>query len=134
MIELINLTPHEIVLYSGPDVVARIAPVCGEDGKPTPARVNSIAGGAEEVEGLPVPVAAPYTYGAVEGLPTLKEMQGNPNRRYIVSAMVATAIVAESANLRGHGRERFVLSPDTDKHAVRHEGRIVGTTRLVRAV
>lgn len=127
MLELINLTPHEIVLYSGPEVVARIAStgVC---------RVNSIAGGAEEVEGLPVPVAAPYTYGAVEGLPTLKEMQGNPNRRYIVSAMVATAIVAESANLRGHGRERFVLSPDTDKHAVRHEGRIVGTTRLVRAV
>lgn len=129
MIELVNLTPHEIVLYSGPEVVARIAST-------GLARVNSIAGSAEDVEGLPVPVAAPYTYGAVEGLPTFAEMRAAPNRRYIVSAMVANAVVAENEGKRiaGNGRADFLLSPDTDKHAVRVEGRIAGTTRLVRAV
>ena len=128
MIELVNLTPHEIVLYSGPEVVARI-PSTGV------CRVNSIAGPAEDVDGLPVPVAAPYTYGTVEGLPTLKEMRANPNRRYIVSAMVAQAVVAENEGMRiaGNGRAEYVLSPDTDKHAVRVDGSIAGTTRLVRA-
>lgn len=129
MIELINLTPHEIVLYNGPEVVARIQStgIC---------RVNSIAGPADDVEGLPVPVAAPYRYGSVDGLPTFAEMRANPNRRYIVSAMVASAVVAENEGMRiaGNGRADFLLCPDTDKHAVRQEGRIVGTTRLVRAV
>lgn len=135
-IELVNLTPHNVVLYRGPEVVACILPVCDVDGKPTPARVNSIAGSAEDVDGLPVPVAAPYTYGAVEGLPTLKEMRANPRRRYIVSFMVASAVVAQedADGIRGNARAVFLLSPDTDKHAVRQEGRIVGTTRLVRAV
>lgn len=127
-IELINLTPHEIVLYSGPEVVARI-PSTGV------CRVNSIAGLAEDVGGLPVPVAAPYRYGSVDGLPTLKEMRAAPNRRYVVSFMVASAVAAENEGMRGgDGRAAFLLSPDTDKHAVRVEGRIVGTTRLVRAV
>lgn len=147
-IELINLTPHQITLYKGPEVVAMIPPVCGEDGKPTPARVDSIAGPAEDVEGLPVPVAAPYTYGAVVGLPTLKEMRANPGRRYIVSFMVASAVVAENEGMRiaGHGRAEYLLCPDTDKHAVRAPkvkdsetgretgGQVIGTTRLVRAV
>jgi len=61
-------------------------------------------------------------------------MRAAPNRRYIVSAMVAQAVVAEEAELRGRGRSEYLLSPDTDKHAVRVEGRIAGTTRLVRAV
>ncbi len=128
MHELVNLTPHEITLYKGPEVVARI-PSTGV------CRVNSIAGPAEDVDGLPVPVAAPYAYGTVEGLPTLKEMRAAPNRRYIVSTMVAMAVVAENEGMRGgDGRAAFLLSPDTDKHAVRIEGRIAGTTRLVRAV
>lgn len=136
---IINLTPHPIVLDH--DGTETIVPPSG-----TVARVTATPGSLSSVAGIPVPVAEPTTYGAVEGLP---RCDGCPRRlgghlrteedclgecgglsRWIVSAMVGAA-------LRAAGDERVhrCLCPGTGPQdgAVRDaQGRIVAVTRLVR--
>ena len=114
---IINLTPHAIVLRSagGEDTVI---PPSGQV-----ARVTSTPGSLATVDGLPVPVASPTTFGEVEGLPAPVE-----GTFYIVSGMVGAA-------LAGRGRTD-VLMPGTGPadNAVRNEkGHIVAVTRLIAA-
>jgi len=107
-----NLTPHPIVLRptSGEDTVI---PPSG-----TVARVSASPGALEDIPGLPVPVALPDAFGAVEGLP-----EPDGETFYIVSAMVGA-----------HVTDRLdVLTPGTGPAdgAVRNEkGHIVAVTRL----
>lgn len=113
MTKLINLTPHSITLCA-PDgaLLAEIAP-SGQV-----ARVTTTPGALTEVAGVPVPVAQPTAFGAVEGLPAAQA-----STFYIVSTLVAQ--VAKRAD---------VLSPGTAPAdgAIRDEaGRIVGVTRLI---
>jgi hypothetical protein len=109
---IINLTPHPIVLR----------PVTGEDitlqPSGTVARVNASPGSVEVLPGVPVPVAQPDTFGAVEGLP-----HPSGGVLFVVSAMVGAHL---------HGRPD-VLMPGTGPSdgAVRNDkGHIVAVTRL----
>lgn len=112
--ELINLTPHPIVLR----------PTEGEDVTVSPsgtvARVSSTPGALED-RGLPVPVASATEYGEIEGLPAPEA-----GTVYIVSGLVLS---------RAIGRED-VFGPGTGPQdgAVRDDqGRIVAVTRLIAA-
>lgn len=112
--QLINLTPHPIVLRSGKVDVT--VPPSG-----TVVRVLSTPGEVLPIEGVPVPVYAAPSWGSVEGLP-----EPVPGTFYIVSALVA----ARCAH-RGD-----VVSPGTGPAdgAVRDDaGRIVAVTRLIAA-
>jgi len=107
-----NLTPHPLTLRSASGEDTILAP------SGTVARVAATPGAVNDVEGLPIPVAAPDEFGAVEGLP--EPTQGT---FYIVSAMVG-------AHLKGRPD---VLMPGTGPadNAVRNEkGHIVAVTRL----
>ena len=109
--ELINLTPHVVRLYTTDGEIAAEIPSSGV------ARVGSTPGLLQDT-GLPVPVAAPTVYGAVEGLPAPQA-----GVVYVASMLVAAA-----------ARRADVLSPGTGPNdgAVRDaEGRIAGVTRLI---
>ena len=112
--ELVNLTPHPIVLACEDGSRVTVA------ASGTVARVSSTPGALERVEGVAVPVAASTVFGAVEGLPAPAEGVG-----YIVSALVL-------ARCGGRGD---VFGPGTGPNdgAVRDDaGRIVAVTRLIR--
>ena len=116
---IVNLTPHPIVLV-GSETMGTVpsSGVC---------RVACTPGTLTHVPGIPVPVAEPTTFGAIEGLPS--PVDGTV---FIVSGMVASALVSQGIRNRPD-----VLVPGTGPQdgAVRDaEGRIVGVTRLVRAV
>jgi hypothetical protein len=117
--QLINLTPHAIVLRSAGGADYAIAP-SGDV-----ARVATIAGEPVVVEGIPVPVAPAVTFGAVEGLPEPK-----PGVAYIVSGIVGAACAGRS--------DVFVPGTGPTDGAIRHpkghpeEGRIIAVTRLNR--
>jgi hypothetical protein len=111
---LVNLTPHAIVLR-GPDGDITVPP------SGAVARVASTPGPARVQAGVPVPIADPPRWGAVEGLP-----EPSSGVLYVVGTMVAAR-----AGDRGD-----VVSPGTGPAdgAVRDaDGRIVAVTRLVRA-
>ena len=110
---LINLTPHAIVLRtSGGDIA--IAP------SGTVARVTSTPGAVHEVAGIPCPVVDPPTFGEVTGIPG-----AIGGTIYIVSGMVLAA--CSRADVFGPG------TGPTDG-AIRDEGgRIVAVTRLIAA-
>lgn len=117
---IVNLTPHPIVLVTenGNRWTFPSSGVC---------RVATSAGALEDVAGIPVPVAGATTFGQIEGLPA--PVDGTV---FIVSGMVASALVQQGVRNRAD-----VLVPGTgpQEGAVRDaEGRIVGVTRLVRAV
>lgn len=114
MMKIQNLTPHPITLQS-PNGTQTIQP------SGTVARVSATPGQSKDVEGIPVPVAQPDTFGAVEGLPDPEE-----GTFYIVSAMVGA-----------HVKRADVLMPGTGPKdgAVRNEkGNIVAVTRLKATV
>lgn len=113
MYELVNLTPHAIVLRSesGTDTVL---PPSG-----TVARVQSADGVLCVIPGLPVPVKGSPIYGGVIGLPRARS-----GVYYVVSAMVGARVAGRTD----------VLCPGTgpNDNAVRENGQIVAVTCLVR--
>jgi hypothetical protein len=110
---IVNLTPHNVVLQDADGVRTVIA-------SSGVARVACTPGALENVEGVPVPVAGRATYGAVEGLPDPVE-----GTIYVVSAMVL-----------GRCKDRDdVVGPGTGPKdgAIRNEdGNVIAVTRLVR--
>ena len=117
--QLINLTPHSIVLRDAAGTDHTIAP------SGTVARVATIAGDPVVVEGIPVPVAPAVAFGAVAGLP-----DPAPGTAYIVSGLVGSAC--------GGRADVFVPGTGPTDGAIRHpkghpeEGRIIAVTRLNR--
>lgn len=107
--QLINLTPHEIVLRpdEGQEVVL-----------PPSGQVARVAVSQQVVAMVgDIPIVA-TTFGDIEGLP-----EPRPGVLY-----VASTLVAQAAAERGR---RDVVSPDTGPTAVRdEEGRIVAVRRL----
>jgi hypothetical protein len=114
MVEFINLTPHEMVIYDeeGKNVILRIPP----SGKI--ARVATDSRIIGKVDNIPV---RKTVYGEIIGLPDPR-----PNTIYLVSTVLLMA-------LKEKGIHRpDVLSPDTTSDsAVRDEqGRIIGVKYL----
>ena len=112
---IVNLTPHNIVLQDADGVRTVIA-------SSGVARVASTPGALENVEGVPVPIAGRATYGAVEGLPGPVE-----GTLYVVSAMVLGRPECQ-------GRDD-VVGPGTGPKdgAIRNEaGNVIAVARLVR--
>lgn len=112
---LVNLTPHAIVLQAA-DGTETTVPASG-----TVARVQATAGTAWMVDGMPIPVYGPTTYGAVEGIPPPVD-----GTAYIVSGMVLAAT-----------QRVDVFAPGTGPQdgAVRNErGQVRAVTRLIAAV
>ena len=145
---IINLTPHPITLRAADGAETTISPRPASEGGA--ARVTSTPGALATVDGLPVPVASPTTFGEVIGLPApcaheepahyeqaYHEYEVGacahpgtaPGTYFVVSAIVGAAIRASGA-VRSD-----VLCPGTGPNdgAVRNEaGHIVAVTRLVR--
>lgn len=148
---IINLTPHPITLRAADGTETTIPPRPASEGGA--ARVASTPGTLAMVDGIPVPVASPTTFGEVAGLPAphyecgcgqgrdcpsafILSMDGalrcpkvRITRYYVVSAIVGAAIRASGAV------RPDVLCPGTGPAdgAVRNEaGHIVAVTRLVR--
>ena len=119
---LVNLTPHEIVLAFGADNAERLViPVSG-----IIARVASTPGVAETVNGVPVPVMGRQAWGKVENLPDPVE-----GTLFIVSAMVLGRPECLSRT--------DVVGPGTGPNdgAIRYDdgprkGQVIAVTRLVR--
>jgi len=116
MAKLINLTPHALTLrdVQGAD---HIVPPSG-----IIARVTTVAGEAETVAEVPVPVFGRDSFGKVSGLP-----EAANDTILIVSMVVASALNCTRSD---------VVRPGTGPQdgAVRDEqGRIVAVTRLIRA-
>jgi len=113
-VNLVNLTPHEIVVYSS-DTVLRIPP----SGRVARVATKEVLVGS--VNGVPV---FKTEYGDIEGLPEPKE-----NTVYVVSLLVLQA-------LRARGVERNdVVAPNSGPGphgAVRDsEGRIIGVRSFI---
>jgi len=115
-VKLVNLTPHEVVVYDAAgNVVLRVPPA---------GRVARVATREElvgSVNGVPV---FKTTYTEVEGLP-----EPEPSTVYIVSLLVLQA-------LQAHGIKRGdVVAPNTSptpNGAVRDaQGRIIGVRSFV---
>jgi len=108
--EIINLTPHAINIYSGNTIVATIVP------SGVVARVSETFVKTDDLDitGTPCSVEFGYkSYGNVEGLP---EYQSGSRKFYFVSSLVAAACP---------GRTDLV----TPGNAVRNEkGQIIGLT------
>ena len=117
---IINLTPHNLTLCAEDGAVIADIPSSGS------ARVEQTQGEAIAVDGIPVPVKTPSTYGAVVGLPPIEEMAGDT---YVVSLFTAQALAAMA-----DPRAALVLVPGTGPAdgAIRDNGRIVGVTCLVQ--
>lgn len=105
--EIINLTPHEVVFYGDDNnIVATVAP------SGTIARLSQTVNVVEHINGIPV---TEIVYGDVEGIPE----EGN-DAIYIVSSLVA-----QQCRQR---RDVFIpANPVRDG-----EGRIVGCRSLGR--
>lgn len=82
MFDIINLTPHEVVIINHNQEVVMTFPACDN-----PARVaeKTIRYDPYKCKGVEIPHIRKY-YGEVENLPDFK-----PNTLYIVSAIVANA-------------------------------------------
>jgi hypothetical protein len=108
---IINLTPHPIVLRA-PDGTDTVVPPSA-----AVARVQATPGALETLPGLPVPIARPDTFGAVEGLP-----DPAPDTVFIVSAMVGGRIGRPDVFTPGTG--------PADSPVRNDKGQIVAVTRL----
>lgn len=114
MKKIINLTPHEITVYTQNKEQEEqvLFKVPAEGIVPRVSVAQEIVG---EINGVTV---RKNVYGSVENLP-----DAQPNTVYIVSAMVLSAL---------GGSRVDVVSPDTGAGAVRDENnRIIGTTGFV---
>lgn len=114
--KIVNLTPHAIVLQ-GADGIRTTVPTSG-----TIARVSSLPGKPEAIDGIPVPVYSAQTWGGVENLPQPEE-----GTIYIVSI-----IVLGLAHVQSRGD---CVAPGTGPNdgVVRNDkGQIEAVTRLVR--
>ena len=130
MAKFVNLNPHPMCLrvnaanttpeLDATDIV--VAPRMGKDGKPTPARVSTTAGGPlGAIEG--VPTFGRTVYGKVEGLP-----EPEPDTIYLVSALVGGR-----PEIQGRD-DVFIPGTGPKDGAVRTaEGQIYAVTRLVQA-
>jgi len=109
---IVNLTPHDIVVMAEDRTELRRYPASG-----TIARAASKTEIVGELDGVPV---ARQQFGEVSGLP-----DPEPGTVYLVSLVVGQAMKGQRDDLYG---------PDTSPDgAVRDaEGRIVGTRRLVK--
>ena len=119
---IINLTPHEIVLAFGENNAERMAiPPSG-----TVARVASVPGVAETLGGVPVPVMGRQTWGKVENLPDPVE-----GTIYIVSAQVlGRPECLNRTDVVGPGtgpNDGAIRVPDGPR-----KGQVEAVTRLVR--
>lgn len=108
--ELVNLTPHDIVIYDEDgETVKTVIKASGEV-----ARVTVVRKKVGEINGIPV---YKNTFGKVDGLPKPKR-----GTYYIVSILVQQAV-------RAHGSKRKdLLSPDTTPEGVVRDknGKIIG--------
>jgi hypothetical protein len=115
-----NLTPHKIVVFpakmagSHENLDLENLEVVSFEPEGVQVRLAQEYKGAPEVNGFPCVTAS---FGAVEGLPEPKE-----GVFLIVAAMIKAACPERSD----------LICPDTNKGAVRENGRIVGTTRFIR--
>jgi hypothetical protein len=116
---LVNLTPHEIVLAFGAERMA--IPASG-----IIARVASTPGVAETINGVPVPVMGRQTWGKVENLPAPVE-----GTFYIVSAQVlGRPECLNRTDVVGPGtgpNDGAIRVPDGPR-----KGQVEAVTRLVR--
>ncbi len=120
-VRLVNLTPHAIGM-AWPDVYVPFAEIQPSG---TVCRVSTRPGSRGRVVGVSLDVYGPTTYGEVVGLPDFEW-----GTYYIVSAMVASALVALGVS------RRDVLVPGTgpDDDPLRDGiGRIIAVRRLIRA-
>lgn len=122
---LVNLTPHAIVLQSSDGARTTVQP------SGTVARRASTPGELENIDGVPVPIAARQSFGQVEGIPAFE-----PDTLYIVSGMITSSmpeglpLVAPGTG-PNDGAIRFPATlPDGSKHP--QAGQIEAVTRLVR--
>ena len=144
MVEFVNLTPHEIVVYdeSGKNVILRIPP-SGQI-----ARVHSEQVVVEKVDGIPVVVTV---YSEVEGLPpvcenckiygqkncplirgyTKEKIKENTNTNFCVLQVPKKYFIVSSIVAQHVSRED-VLAPDTSPDSVVRDekGRILGVRRF----
>lgn len=115
MTTLVNLTPHEITLRG--EAGDTVVPPSG-----VVARVASTPGALETIPGIPVPVARPQVFGAIEGLPAWPRK----DVVYIVSGVVLAA-------LKGTRDDVFGPGTGPNDNACRNEkGQVIAVTRLVR--
>lgn len=113
---LVNLTPHAIVLQAADGTRTSIPP------SGVVARVSSTPGYPETVDGVPVPVYTPQMFGSVQGFPASFET----DTLYIVSALVISRAAVCGLPL---------VAPGTGPNdgAIRNAaGQIEAVTRLVR--
>jgi hypothetical protein len=128
MTKIVNLTPHEIVLYSmdkqtilanypPSGMVARVSEITKEDKE------------SSHLFGIPIAIKE---YGEIENLPKFhfdineeeKSFNTNPEALYIVSVMVLSAT--------NYSDNPHIIAPDTGSGAVRDDkGVLLGTTRFV---
>jgi len=121
--KLVNLTPHPIVLRNAKGEDLTIAP------SGIVARVQEIPGIIMSTNKGHVPTYCPSFYGKIEGIPEKQE----PGTRYIVSLMVANAMVPQQDF---YDFDKFVR-PGTgpQDNPIRDEaGRIIAVTRLIAVV
>ena len=144
---IINLTPHDVVVEcwvahedgSEPShlqtttlpasgVVARVSELPDRD-LPERATVARSIPGCAPVDIL---VAGPVVYGPVSDLPGPDPLDAPDRRHYLVSALVASAVIAREA-AEGHVRTDLLV-PDTGPgSAIRDaRGQIVAVRRLRR--
>ncbi|NPA98373.1 MAG: hypothetical protein GXO43_03245 [Crenarchaeota archaeon] len=121
MARIINLTPHPISIMDETEKIMCTIPPSG-----TVARVSQqrISAGTIDVDGVKIPVVK-TVYGEVEGLPDKPE----PDTYYIVSTIVAQAIIQQKPEFMGH-----ILTPDTGPGSAMRDsqGRIIGVKYLIR--
>jgi hypothetical protein len=118
-VKIVNLTPHQLNIYSGETVILSLPPP--PEGTPIPrVATSSKIVGTINIDGTEVPIRK-ITYGDVENLPEERE-----DTIYIVSTLVTLA-------LREKGIERRdFLSPDTNADSVIRDkdGRVLGVKYL----
>ena len=114
---MINLTPHEIAIVEADGAEIASFPASGVIAR---ISVTEKVTGSISFDGIPVDVIS-STFGEVEGLPTLSELEGH--ERFLVSSMVLDRLGPEWSGI--------AFSPDTGKSAVRNDkNHINGVTRL----
>lgn len=126
--KLINLTPHSIVLQAA-DGSRTTIPPSGQV-----ARVSSAPGQPETIEGVPVPVYSPQTWGVIAGIP-YPERDWEEDTLYVVSLVVLAGIA-----LRFGPCNHPCVAPGTGPNdgAIRYPvghpqaGQVEAVTRLVR--
>lgn len=107
--KLVNLTPHDVVVYNDKGEVIKTYPKSGKV-----ARIQDDVTITGVIDGVPV---GGITYGDAIDLPDPQD-----GVYYIVSLVVRQALP----------HRKDLISPDTSKGAVRDDqGRILGTTRFI---